>query len=60
MFRATETQAFHSPPLHSPPLRFLTLSAPERLLLLTHLQQRAGGSSRQALIARAVAHRWAN
>jgi len=37
----------------------LELSPGEARQMLSRLQQRAGVSSRQALIARAVAHRWA-
>ena len=36
----------------------LELSPVEAHRMLTRLQQRAGVASRQALIARAVAHRW--
>ncbi len=72
-------------PSETQAMRFLPLSAPERLLLralvwgepllqaaqrmelspgeaqqmLSRLQQRAGVASCRALIARAVAHRWA-
>ena len=37
----------------------LELSPGEARQMLTRLEQRAGVASRQALIARAVAHRWA-
>jgi hypothetical protein len=37
----------------------LELSPDEARQVLSRLQQRAGVASRQALIARAVAHRWA-
>ena len=36
----------------------LELSPVEARRMLTRLQQRAGVASRQALIARAIAHRW--
>lgn len=36
----------------------LEMSSVEAHRMLTRLQQRAGVASRQALIARAVAHRW--
>jgi len=36
----------------------LELSPVEAHRMLTRLQQRAGVASRQALIARAIAHRW--
>jgi len=39
--------------------RRLGLSPGEARQVLSHVQQRAGVASRQALIARAVAHRWA-
>lgn len=39
--------------------RRLGLSPGEARQMLSHVQQRAGVASRRALIARAVAHRWA-
>ena len=38
--------------------QWLELSPGDARQMLSRLQQRAGVSSRQALIARAVAHRW--
>jgi DNA-binding NarL/FixJ family response regulator len=71
----SETQSLRSLPLSAPERRLLLalvwgeplgqaaerlgLSLSEARQVLTRLQQRAGVASRPALIARAVAHRWA-
>jgi len=73
--QSSETQSLHSFPLSAPergllralvwgePLlktaQRLGLSPGEARQMLFRLQQRAGVASRQALIARAVAHCWA-